>query len=92
MFAGLAGGLLLLGMVIQSKSGCGKSRLAHYIGYQYRSNFKFISISCADLVNKVKKYRHLPIFSGILQSLCKQVVGESEKKISSIFAAGVKEF
>ena len=47
----------LSGIVISGPSSSGKTLLATWLAYETRSQFKFISVSCADLVQKV-----LPIF------------------------------
>ena len=42
-----------IGIVIDGASGNGKTLLANYIAYQNHTKFKFLSISCADLIHKI---------------------------------------
>ena len=41
------------GIIIQGPSGTGKTALAHLIGRRASGKFKFLSVSCAELVHKV---------------------------------------
>lgn len=42
------------GVVIYGPHGCGKTCLANRVAYEARSVFKFVSLSCAELVHKVR--------------------------------------
>lgn len=42
------------GILIEGPSGSGKTALAHALGYSFKSSHTFLSISCADLVHKVR--------------------------------------
>lgn len=41
------------GILIQGASGTGKTALAHLLGKEASAHFKFLSVSCAELVHKV---------------------------------------
>ena len=60
------------GILIQGASGTGKTALAHLLGKKASAHFKFLSVSCAELVHKV--------------------VGETERKLSEIFSAGIVDY
>jgi SpoVK/Ycf46/Vps4 family AAA+-type ATPase len=55
------------GIVISGPSGVGKTALARLLGKRCQNYFKFISVSCAELVHKV--------------------VGETEQKLTQLFAS-----
>lgn len=43
----------MIGFVVEGEAGVGKTSLINKLAYDNRRRFKFLSVSCADLVHKV---------------------------------------
>lgn len=41
------------GILLYGQTGCGKTSIATRIAYEMRHEFKFLSISCAEMIHKV---------------------------------------
>lgn len=44
---------LITGILVEGMHGNGKTLFVNHLAYEFRSRFKFLSVSCADLVDKV---------------------------------------
>jgi DNA replication protein DnaC len=56
------------GILLYGPSGCGKTAIATRIAYETRHEFKFLSVSCAELIHKV---RYLFPLSFLLDHHCR---------------------
>ena len=56
------------GVIIYGPHGSGKTCLANRVAYESRSSFKFVSLSCAELVHKVNSWGQS--VAKIIESTC----------------------
>lgn len=64
------------GCLFYGPSGCGKTAVIQALAYELRNRVEFIEVTCTDLLSKV---------SLVGRSIISQYLGDSEKKLHSVF-------